>query len=90
MASTIAARALGSDRVLGVSMPTRYSSQASRQDAEALASAIREFEAVPGAFTPEECRRNAEGFSRARFLGEMRAALEEWVPDVMRSGRGGG
>jgi NAD+ synthase (glutamine-hydrolysing) len=40
LVAAIAARALGPDRVLGVSMPTRYSSQASRLDAEAVARAL--------------------------------------------------
>jgi NAD+ synthase (glutamine-hydrolysing) len=37
LTAAIAARALGPDRVLGVAMPTRYSSQGSVTDAEALA-----------------------------------------------------
>jgi len=37
LTATIAARALGSDKVLGVAMPTRYSSRGSITDAEALA-----------------------------------------------------
>jgi NAD+ synthase (glutamine-hydrolysing) len=40
LVAAIAARALGPERVLGVSMPTRYSSQASRSDAEAVARAL--------------------------------------------------
>lgn len=36
LTATIAARALGPDKVLGVAMPTRYSSDASAADAEAL------------------------------------------------------
>lgn len=38
LVATIAADALGSDRVLGVAMPTRYSSEGSRADAKALAA----------------------------------------------------
>lgn len=37
LTAAIAARALGPDRVLGVALPTRYSSQASLDDAEELA-----------------------------------------------------
>jgi len=40
LVAAIAARALGPENVLGVSMPTRYSSQASRIDAEAVANAL--------------------------------------------------
>jgi NAD+ synthetase len=40
LVAAIAVRALGSENVLGVSMPTRYSSQASRTDAEAVAKAL--------------------------------------------------
>lgn len=40
LVAAIAARALGPEQVLGVSMPTRYSSQASRKDAEAVARAL--------------------------------------------------
>jgi NAD+ synthase (glutamine-hydrolysing) len=40
LVATIAARALGPENVLGVSMPTRYSSEASRSDAQALAKAL--------------------------------------------------
>jgi NAD+ synthase (glutamine-hydrolysing) len=40
LVACIAARALGPENVLGVAMPTRYSSQASRDDAEALAQAL--------------------------------------------------
>jgi NAD+ synthetase len=36
--AAVAARALGSDKVLGVAMPTRYSSEGSVTDAEALAA----------------------------------------------------
>jgi NAD+ synthetase len=38
LTAAIAARALGPDRVLGVAMPTRYSSEGSVADAEALAA----------------------------------------------------
>jgi NAD+ synthase (glutamine-hydrolysing) len=38
LTAAIAARALGPDKVLGVAMPTRYSSEGSVADAEALAS----------------------------------------------------
>ncbi len=38
LTAAIAARALGPDKVLGVAMPTRYSSQGSVTDAEALAA----------------------------------------------------
>jgi NAD+ synthase (glutamine-hydrolysing) len=40
LVACIAARALGAENVLGVAMPTRYSSPASREDAEALARAL--------------------------------------------------
>jgi NAD+ synthase/NAD+ synthase (glutamine-hydrolysing) len=56
LVASIAARALGPDNVLGVAMPSRYSSEGSRQDAAALARnlgiGLREIpiEAVFGAF----------------------------------------
>jgi NAD+ synthetase len=40
LVASIAARALGPDNVLGVAMPTRYSSAASHADAEAVARAL--------------------------------------------------
>jgi len=40
LVACIAAEALGPDRVLGVAMPTRYSSKGSLDDAEALAAAL--------------------------------------------------
>ncbi len=40
LVATIAADALGSENVIGVSMPSRYSSQGSRDDAVALAGAL--------------------------------------------------
>ncbi|MBN1655127.1 MAG: NAD+ synthase [Deltaproteobacteria bacterium] len=40
LVACIAARALGPDRVLAVALPTRYSSEASVRDAEALVSAL--------------------------------------------------
>ncbi|KAF0167649.1 MAG: NAD+ synthase (glutamine-hydrolysing), partial [Caulobacteraceae bacterium] len=40
LVACIAARALGPERVLGVAMPTRYSSEHSRRDAQALAEAL--------------------------------------------------
>jgi NAD+ synthetase len=40
MTATIAARALGPDNVLGVSMPSRFTSSESRSDAEQLASSL--------------------------------------------------
>jgi NAD+ synthase (glutamine-hydrolysing) len=48
LTAAIAARALGPDKVLGVAMPTRYSSEGSVTDAEALASNLGiEFLRVP-------------------------------------------
>lgn len=40
LVACVAAEALGPDRVLGVAMPTRYSSKGSLDDAQALASAL--------------------------------------------------
>lgn len=40
LTACLAAEALGRDRVLGVAMPTRYSSQSSLDDAQALASGL--------------------------------------------------
>ncbi len=54
-----------------------------RQDEVALVAAILEFEGMPVAFSPENCRKNAERFSLARFQAELGDALREWVPDVM-------
>ncbi len=48
LVACIAAEALGKDNVLGVAMPTRYSSQGSKDDAEALARALGiEFRLMP-------------------------------------------
>jgi NAD+ synthase (glutamine-hydrolysing) len=48
LTAAIAARALGPDRVLGVAMPTRYSSEGSVSDAEALAANLGiDFRKVP-------------------------------------------
>jgi NAD+ synthetase len=48
LTATIAARALGPDKVLGVAMPTRYSSESSVADAEALANNLGiEFKVIP-------------------------------------------
>jgi NAD+ synthetase len=48
LTAVIAARALGPDKVLGVAMPTRYSSEGSVTDAEALAANLGiEFRTVP-------------------------------------------
>jgi NAD+ synthetase len=46
--AAIAARAIGPDRVLGVAMPTRYSSEGSVRDAEALAANLGiEYRVIP-------------------------------------------
>jgi len=50
------------------------------QTAEALAGAVREFEAASGRFTAAACRANAERFSTARFRAEFR----EWVEGCIR------
>jgi len=48
LTAAIAARALGPDKVLGVAMPTRYSSEGSLTDAEALAKNLGiDFKTVP-------------------------------------------
>jgi NAD+ synthase (glutamine-hydrolysing) len=48
LTAAIAARALGPDKVLGVAMPTRYSSEGSVTDAEALAGNLGiDFKTVP-------------------------------------------
>jgi len=48
LTAAIAARALGPDKVLGVAMPTRYSSQGSVTDAEALAENLGiAFQVIP-------------------------------------------
>jgi NAD+ synthetase len=48
LTAAIAARALGPDKVLGVAMPTRYSSEGSVTDAEALAANLGiEFKTAP-------------------------------------------
>jgi NAD+ synthetase len=48
LTAAIAARALGPDRVLGVALPTRYSSEGSVPDAEALAANLGiDFRTVP-------------------------------------------
>ncbi|MBA4072459.1 MAG: glycosyl transferase family 1, partial [Gemmatimonas sp.] len=46
----------------------------------ALATAVREFEAVSERLTAAACRANAERFSVARFRGEFR----EWVEGCIR------
>ena len=48
LTAAIAARALGKDKVLGVAMPTRYSSTGSLSDAEALADNLGiDFQVIP-------------------------------------------
>lgn len=44
--------------------------------APSLAAALRRFEALAGRFRPEVLRRNAERFSRSRYLQEMTAWIE--------------
>ncbi len=46
------------------------------QTPEALAEAVRRFEAIEERFRPEAVRRHAEGFSRQRFRAEMAEALD--------------
>lgn len=53
------------------------------QTVEALCVVLKEFEGSPRRFSVEACRRNAERFSRERFQAELRAALAEWVPDLI-------
>ncbi|MEK6607174.1 MAG: NAD+ synthase, partial [Myxococcota bacterium] len=48
LVACVAARAIGADRVLGVAMPTRYSSEGSLRDAEALARNLGiDFRVIP-------------------------------------------
>ncbi len=47
------------------------------QTPEAIAGAVKTFEAHEDEFDPEVCRRNAERFGQQRFQGELRTALEE-------------
>ncbi len=47
------------------------------QSAASLADALRRFEALAHRFRPEVLRRNAERFSRARYLKEMTAWLKK-------------
>ena len=48
LTACLAARALGSDRVLGVALPSRYSSEGSLVDAEALAKALKiHYQVIP-------------------------------------------
>lgn len=57
------------------------------QSAEAIAGAVREFEANQSAFDPLACRRNAARFSVRRFLDEFRFLVESaW--DEMRTEAG--
>ncbi len=47
------------------------------QTPEAIAGAVKTFEAYEDEFDPEVCRRNAELFGQQRFQGELRTTLEE-------------
>jgi glycosyltransferase involved in cell wall biosynthesis len=53
------------------------------QTVESLVAAMQGFERMPVGFSTENCRKNAERFSLERFHGELTAALQEWVPEVM-------
>lgn len=52
-----------------------------RQDVDALAEAVRRFEARPGAFAPAPLRRHAERFDKPRFMAEIRAAIDRALLD---------
>jgi hypothetical protein len=52
------------------------------QTPEALASAVRQFEAAAGGLTAAACRANAERFSVGRFREEFR----EWVEGCVARG----
>jgi len=49
------------------------------QTPEALRAALDRFEAMEASFDPAVIRRHAEGFARARFVGEMRGLIEAWL-----------
>ena len=67
MTAALCAEALGPERVHGVSMPSRFSSAATRSDGERLAASLgidfREIaiEEVVGAFTRRRSRRRSTG-----------------------------
>lgn len=46
------------------------------QSVEAISAAIARFEQISSVITPENCRRNAERFSAARFRAEFQAYVE--------------
>jgi glycosyltransferase involved in cell wall biosynthesis len=46
------------------------------QSEDAIIDAVMRFEAMPGGFAPEACRRNAERFAEPRFRERMRAIVE--------------
>jgi glycosyltransferase involved in cell wall biosynthesis len=48
-----------------------------QQSVDALADAVRRFEASGGAIRPSACRENARRFSVGRFRGEIAAALDK-------------
>ncbi len=71
LTAAIAARALGPEKVLGVAMPTRYSSKGSVTDAESLAANLGiDYRLIPidGIFTS--------------YLGELESVFEGREPDV--------
>ena len=55
------------------------------QTPEALGAAVETFEAQGEEFSPENCRRNAERFSRERFGRELREVLEDLWDRFQRS-----
>lgn len=52
------------------------------QTVDALTDAMERFEKSTGMFSPEQCRAQANLFSRDRFLTRLRGLLNEWVPEI--------
>jgi NAD+ synthetase len=79
--AVLAAAALGADQVLGVSMPTRYSSAGSRTDAAALAATLGiRHEVLP----VEEAFRSMEAQLAGVFAGRRPDLTEENIQSRLR------
>ncbi len=57
------------------------------QTPRALVEAVREFERAEAAFSPEAARKRAEEFTTARFIDNIRTAIENEYEEFLRSGK---
>lgn len=76
--AALAADAVGADRTFGVSMPSRYSSEHSRTDADDLAAAIGlhyRVEPIAGLVTPYETQLGLDGIAAENIQARARGML---------------